>query len=432
MNLSGHSVPHDKHELFYHHGQYEQKSFHKLSLKVSFPGKMDLKHLVIGFLKWLAFISCAAAFIWKASDSFMSYYSQGIGTKIELRQNYESDLPSFAICRHPSMIFDEFLLKERFNLSSQDLKTGKVYEAAQDLNMSLVQLCEAGLINDSSYIKRVTILEQGKYGGGNAALPNLISDPRKHSSHWRTVYHPLFGICHHFEYQTESKANIEFVKIFINFSTFSKDSKLVTPFLTLDEFEVLDEEDSNIKPKVSIMINVYDKGSFLRSRQLTQISSEEGRSLYTIDEEIIDKSKTSWINKCENQLNYVEDDCLMNCLVSKHLAEFGCLHFRLYLAANETVKNSYEICNLSDLEGKMQKSRNTRKNTTTVVEDYGFVRIKRLLSDFFQDSNLESRCACPTPCARKNIRVSKWPTMMSRMHHYHRHHNYVAFHVSFA
>ena len=50
-------------------------------------------------IKWVSFTFCLFGFLWKTSDSFIQYFSNEIGTKIELKPNYEVDLPAFAICR---------------------------------------------------------------------------------------------------------------------------------------------------------------------------------------------------------------------------------------------------------------------------------------------------------------------------------------------
>ena len=48
-------------------------------------------------LKWFSFISCVLAFLWKVSDSLVSYSAKEVGTKIELKANYETDLVLLSI-----------------------------------------------------------------------------------------------------------------------------------------------------------------------------------------------------------------------------------------------------------------------------------------------------------------------------------------------
>ena len=60
------------------------------------------KKAILNCFKWLAFILCLFAFLWKTTDSFITYFDKDIGTKITLHRNYEADLPEFAICRHPN------------------------------------------------------------------------------------------------------------------------------------------------------------------------------------------------------------------------------------------------------------------------------------------------------------------------------------------
>ena len=47
----------------------------------------------ISYCKWLAFLVCNIAFIWKVSDGIKSYISKDIGTKTGILENYEADLP---------------------------------------------------------------------------------------------------------------------------------------------------------------------------------------------------------------------------------------------------------------------------------------------------------------------------------------------------
>ena len=63
------------------------------------------KKAILNCFKWLAFVLCSSAFLWKTSDSIINYLDNDIGTKIILKRNYEADLPAFAICRHPNRYF---------------------------------------------------------------------------------------------------------------------------------------------------------------------------------------------------------------------------------------------------------------------------------------------------------------------------------------
>ena len=63
------------------------------------------KKTILNCFKWLAFVLCSSAFLWKTSDSIINYMDNDIGTKIILKRNYEADLPAFAICRHPNRYF---------------------------------------------------------------------------------------------------------------------------------------------------------------------------------------------------------------------------------------------------------------------------------------------------------------------------------------
>ena len=56
------------------------------------------KKAILNCFKWLAFVLCSSAFLWKTSDSIINYMDNDIGTKIILKRNFEADLPAFAIC----------------------------------------------------------------------------------------------------------------------------------------------------------------------------------------------------------------------------------------------------------------------------------------------------------------------------------------------
>ncbi len=59
----------------------------------------DVKEKLVVILKWLAFVFCSIGFTWKTADSFWTYCSSEVGTKIELKENYQVKLPSLAVCR---------------------------------------------------------------------------------------------------------------------------------------------------------------------------------------------------------------------------------------------------------------------------------------------------------------------------------------------
>ena len=87
---------------------------------------LDRTH-ILTYAKWFVFIICTIGFGWKVSDSFISFLSRDIGTKTDLKANYEADLPGklyrsnldasnqnpdflgFAVCRHPNQILNLFL-----------------------------------------------------------------------------------------------------------------------------------------------------------------------------------------------------------------------------------------------------------------------------------------------------------------------------------
>ena len=81
---------------------------------------VDRAH-ILAYTKWLTFLICTAGFVWKMSDSFSSYFSEEIGTKTDLKSNYETDLPGLAVCRHPNQIVIPDLEK-KFKLKSEQLR----------------------------------------------------------------------------------------------------------------------------------------------------------------------------------------------------------------------------------------------------------------------------------------------------------------------
>ena len=72
--------------------------------------------------------------------------------------------------------------------------------------------------------------------------------------------------------------------------------------------------------------------------QVLQPIGNEDDNHFTIDQEIIDKTKTKNVFNCKAEHEYQEDECLKNCLVDRFIKEVGCLHARLYEFANDTIR----------------------------------------------------------------------------------------------
>ena len=108
-------------------------------------------------IKWVSFTFCLFGFLWKTSDSFIQYFSNDIGTKIELKQNYEVDLPAFAICRPQNSFLAENqlekLLKSKVSAKDLDFKYLPIYQKAKKANISMIELLKSSLLNDSEYIQ---------------------------------------------------------------------------------------------------------------------------------------------------------------------------------------------------------------------------------------------------------------------------------------
>ena len=72
--------------------------------------------------------------------------------------------------------------------------------------------------------------------------------------------------------------------------------------------------------------------------QVLQPIGNEDDNHFTIDQEIIDKTKTKNVFNCKAEHEYQEEECLKNCLVDRFIKEVGCLHARLYEFANDTIR----------------------------------------------------------------------------------------------
>ena len=123
---------------------------------------MESKKVLVNCFKWLAFFLCTAGFLWKTSDSFISYLDADIGTKIVLRQNYETKLPAFAFCRHPNRFLQQDVLRKEFNLTGKDLRSLRAYKTLAQINKTLLEVFDRALINGSSFIDSIYLLKQGK------------------------------------------------------------------------------------------------------------------------------------------------------------------------------------------------------------------------------------------------------------------------------
>ena len=107
-----------------------------------------------------------------------------------------------------------------------------------------------------------------------------------------------------------------------------KSSQTTMEEIVTEQEEEYDDVIEDTEKYSGILVFVYQKGSFYSSRKRTKIN-QKSRQFYTLVQEELDKSLTS-----ECHLNYNEDQCLENCLVSKFVQELGCLHARLHFIGN--------------------------------------------------------------------------------------------------
>ena len=166
----------------------------------------------------------------------------------------------------------------------------------------------------------------------------------------------------------------------------------------------------------TVLVIVYDKDSFFNGHQLTLVRRDEDME-FNIEQEIIDRSSTKYVFKCQDDHQYKEDLCLKDCLVSKFVNEVNCLHARLYFLANETIKDNVPICTSADLTNytrilmrRKAKDKQFVRLDRSTDEEFGYAKIRQILGDFFTE-DLTLRCGCPIPCRRKNLELAKWPTM---------------------
>ena len=84
------------------------------------------RNRVLSYTKALAFIICVGGFVWKLSDSYAAFISKDVGTKTNLKANYEENLPGLAVCRHPNQITTRWngniSLEDKYNMTLTHLR----------------------------------------------------------------------------------------------------------------------------------------------------------------------------------------------------------------------------------------------------------------------------------------------------------------------
>ena len=155
---------------------------------------MDTKEFLVTLFRILAFIFCFLAFLWKTEEGFLSYLAEEVGTKIELWQNYDTELPAFAICRHPQQLFDIQTLNEEYNLNGTDMNKMKAYELAEERNETLLDIFRETLINDYGFIEKLEVFKKGHYS--TISKPVLDTNPAKDAKLSKRGKHVYSTIIH--------------------------------------------------------------------------------------------------------------------------------------------------------------------------------------------------------------------------------------------
>lgn len=157
-----------------------------------------------------------------------------MGTKIELKYNHETDLPGFAVCRHPNQILNKFdqiglSLKSEFDLELSEIRYLNAFENAELYRVNTYDIYKRFAFNDSSSVSSLVLSSRGQYAG--TSTPSLVSKPQNNSDEWSSFWHPLYGMCFLFKpskslVEYVGEAGLEFVKVNLNFEfAFPKQSE---------------------------------------------------------------------------------------------------------------------------------------------------------------------------------------------------------------
>ncbi len=416
----------------------ERKSYKDMAFYIT-------KARLLFFVKWMAFIVCSVGFAWKMSDSFISYWSKEIGTKIMLKGNQEISLPGIAVCRHPNQVArpvsphdDNSSLWNEYGLKLANLRFTTAYEK---LNGTIDDGFDEFLFNDTKSIRGVTISSLGRYA--RVASADFQS---RSADNWSSFFHPTFGVCYSFRpgkpvSEIVGSSGIAYVKVSIDFT------KAFPDFIDDDDQdnnkkhpELRDLENSYGANEVLIM--AFDPGSFATSFQ-TAVLKKSNDEEFTLKQEIIDRSATRAIFNCHDYTMIgadTEDDCLNECLVKTFVGEFGCLHYRLSKLAiqNETLAST-RPCHLDDLERRKatlaalesaQDRRGSPNKRRRAPEEIGLVRIREILAAFNQEEDLGARCGCKMKCIQRVITIMKWPSERTVVRDKRYQHNFLKFGVN--
>ena len=171
------------------------------------------------------FSTCLGLCIWKVADSFVTFGAKEVGTKIDIKYNHETDLPGFAICRHPNQILGKIdrqnsSLESAYRLKISDIRYLKAFQNVENANANILDIYKNFAFNDSASVSSIVLSSRGQYVG--TATPSLVTMPQTDEKQWSSFWHPLYGVCFAFQLEKSlaevvGEAGLEFVKVNLNF-----------------------------------------------------------------------------------------------------------------------------------------------------------------------------------------------------------------------
>ena len=174
--------------------------------------------------------------------------------------DFDIDLPMhYGDFYHFRFLYEDVLWK-KYGLTGKDMKYLKAYQIAKGKNVTLLEILDNAKNKDNSFIDKITLIKQGFCA---SVETSYSSNPEKNSSDWETIFHPLFGWCHHFEPVFKKKISlnrtiVEFVKFYVNYEKAYKNRTKEGKFWSqrVHDTPIFDEA------RQTLIIMVYHKGSF--------------------------------------------------------------------------------------------------------------------------------------------------------------------------
>ena len=258
------------------------------------PLKIKIHRLenLLALLKWLAFLTCLALCIWKIADSFITFGEKEVGTKIELKYNHETDLPGFAVCRHPNQILKKIddlgsKLVDSYDLKLSDIRYLTAFENAGLYGVNTYDIYSRFVFNDSESVTSLVLSSRGQYAG--TSTPSLVSKPLNNSDEWSSFWHPIYGVCFSFKPKKSlvdyvGEAGLEFVKVNLNFEF---------AFPAPREEEIIEEFSSPYEPVTENETQIStDPPSLVAETTTQEVTTTEEASYYVDLDEI--NNSTDW------------------------------------------------------------------------------------------------------------------------------------------